>query len=161
MTSRYSAASLSMAAAIVVMLGGVSVYGLTRFSPTVFAAQFTLDHVKCFALQGGTEPVDVQTTEDAFARSYGRRLHVPKASAADGLQLVGVRRCFCGEGPAVHVMYRHLGEALSLYVLRNVSRAAASASAFGHDAVIWTVQGTTYVLVGRESARCSSIWRWI
>src|SRR5947208_2837580 len=41
-TSTYSASSLSMVAVLVVVGGGVSVYGLTRFSPTVLAAQLTI-----------------------------------------------------------------------------------------------------------------------
>src|SRR5712691_4890794 len=59
---RYSLSSLSLGAAFVVILGGVLLYGLTRFSPAVLAAQLTLDHVKCFALHGANEPPDVRST---------------------------------------------------------------------------------------------------
>jgi anti-sigma factor RsiW len=140
-----------MFAAVAIITGGVSVYGLTRMSSTVLAAQLTIDHVKCFALHQSTAPVDVGSAEDQFAQSYGWHLHVPTAPAPDGLQLVGIRRCFCGEGPAVHVMYRHHGEPVSLYVLPHVARAAATPAAFGHDAVIWMDQDTTFVLLGREA----------
>ena len=140
-----------MFAAAVLMAGGVSVYGVTRASSTVLAAQLTLDHVKCFALHASTVPVDAHATEDQFARDYGWRLHVPMAPVADGLQLVGVRRCFCGEGPAVHVMYRHAGEPVSLYVLPHVTRASATADVFGHDAMIWSDHDTTFVLLGKET----------
>ena len=58
MTCTYSPASLSMFAAVVVIASGVSVYGVTRLSPTVLAAQLTLDHVKCFALHESTAPLD-------------------------------------------------------------------------------------------------------
>jgi anti-sigma factor RsiW len=146
----YSPASLSMFAVVLVMAGGVSVYGVTRLSPTVLAAQLTLDHVKCFAIHPSTAPVDVVTTENAFAQEHGWRLHVPSAPLSDHLQLVGVRRCFCGEGPAVHVMYRHDGNPVSLYVLPH-GRATSTASVFGHDAVMWTARDTTYVLLGKES----------
>lgn len=140
-----------MFAAVVIIAGGVSVYGLTRMSPAVLAAQLTLDHVKCFALHASTVPVDVRSTEDQFAQHYGWRLHVPMAPASDGLQLVGVRRCFCGEGPAVHVMYRHHGEPVSLYVLPHVAHSSATAEVFGHDAVIWTNHDSTFVLLGKEA----------
>jgi anti-sigma factor RsiW len=140
-----------MFAAVVIMTGGVSVYGLTRLSPTVLAAQLTLDHLKCFALHDSSDPVDARASEDRFAQEYGWRLHVPTAPAADGLQLVGVRRCFCGEGPAVHVMYRREGEPISLYVLPHVTRSSATADVFGRDALIWSAQDTTFVLLGRES----------
>ncbi len=156
-TCTYSPVSLSMFAVVVVMAGGVSAYGVTRLSPTVLAAQLTLDHLKCFALHGSTAPVDVRSTEDQFAADYGWRLHVPMAPAPDGLQLMGVRRCFCGEGPAVHVMYRHQGQPVSLYVLPHAVQASATREVFGHDAVIWTNQDTTFVLLGKEAP--ASLWR--
>jgi anti-sigma factor RsiW len=151
LTCSYSSTSLSIFAAAVLMAGGVSAYGLTRMSPTVLAAQLTLDHVKCFAAHPSTLPVDARATEDQFARDNGWRLHVPMAPDADGLQLVGVRRCFCAEGPAVHVMYRHGGEPLSLYVLPHVTRAAATADIFGKNALIWSDHDMTFVLLGDES----------
>ena len=77
---------------------------------------------------------------------------MPTAPAADGLQLVGIRRCFCAEGAAVHVMYRHHGEPVSLYLLPRTERPSASTSAFGRDALIWSERDMTYVLLGRESA---------
>jgi anti-sigma factor RsiW len=150
-TCTYSPASLSMFAAVVVIAGGVSVYGVTRASPTVLAAQLTLDHMTCFALHASTVPVDARTTEDQFAQHYGWRPHVPTAPASDGLQLVGVRRCLCAEGSAVHVMYRHEGRPVSLYLLPDTVHSAATAEAFGHDAMIWTDQDTTFVLVGKET----------
>src|SRR5581483_2685825 len=134
LTTIYSPAQLSLVAAAVMILGGASAYGVTRLSATVLAAQLTLDHVKCFPLHRDVTPLSPASSEAAFAEEYGWRLHVPMAPAADALELVGVRRCFCAEGPAVHVMYRHQGEPVSLYVLRNATRPAASADIFGHDA---------------------------
>jgi anti-sigma factor (TIGR02949 family) len=151
MTCTYSPASLSMFAAVIVFAGGVSVYGVTRMSPTVLAAQLTLDHVKCFALHESTAPVDARAAEDQFAQRYGWRFHVPMAPPLDGLQLVGVRRCFCGEGSAAHVMYRHQGAPVSLYVLPHAITASATKDVFGHDAMIWTSHDTTFVLLGKEA----------
>lgn len=151
LTSTYSMSSLSLLVVLVIVGGGVSVYALTRFSPTVLAAQLTLDHAKCFALHGSDVPIDAKNAENQFERSHGWRLQLPRTSPADGLELVGVRQCFCGEGPAVHVMYRHQGQPLSLYVLHAITRAPASTEAFGHDAVMWSKNGSTYVLLGRES----------
>ena len=151
MTSTYPISSLSFIAVLVVIGGGVSVYALTRFSPTVLAAQLTLDHEKCFALHGGSDPIDARAAERQFARDHEWRLQLPYTAPADGLELVGVRQCFCGEGSAVHVMYRYHGKPLSLYVLHDITHASASAEAFGHDARIWSKDGSTYVLLGRES----------
>jgi hypothetical protein len=38
-----------------------------------------------------------------------------------------------------------------LYVLHDTTRPPASTEAFGHDAVMWSKDGSTYVLLGRES----------
>ena len=144
-----SVTSLSMAAALVLIAGGVLLYGLTRLSPTVLAAQLTLDHIKCFAVDAGEAAVDVRASELQYERDYGMALRLPRPAVA-GLDLVGVRRCYCGEGAAAHAMYRLRGSPVSLYVMRNSNHARASAEAFGHDAVIWSGGDATYVLVGRE-----------
>ena len=148
-TTRSTIASLVMAAALVFVVGGVLLYALTGFSPAVLAAQLTLDHVKCFAVHDADTAVDVDATEEQYAREYGTAIHLPRQSI-NGLQLVGMRRCFCGEGTAAHAMYRLHGNAVSLYVIRNVTRERASTDVFGHDAVIWSKGDTTYVLLGRQ-----------
>jgi anti-sigma factor (TIGR02949 family) len=150
-TSTYSISALSLVAVLVIVGGGVSVYALTRFSPTVLAAQLTLDHAKCFALHASRDPIDAKEAAVEFEHAHGWRLRLPQTPPADGLELVDVRQCFCGEGPAVHVMYRHQGRPLSLYVLHDITHAPASTGAFGHDAVMWSKAGSTYVLLGRES----------
>ena len=141
--------TLSMAAALVIVLGGVLLYSLTRLSPTVLAAQLTLDHVKCFAVDSAATAIDVRATENQYARDYGWRVQLPRA-AIDGLELVGLRRCLCAEGAAAHAMYRLNGRPVSLYVIPDASRDRAATDVFGHDAVIWSRQDITYVLVGKE-----------
>ena len=74
---------------------------------------------------------------------------LPRAAIA-GLQLVGTRRCFCGEGVAAHAMYRLHGRPVSLYIIPDASRERASTEVFGHDAVIWSKSNATYVLLGKE-----------
>lgn len=145
----FSLRTLSLAAALLLM-GGVLLYGLTRLSPTVLAAQLTLDHLKCFAVDRPNTPVDASATEQGFERDHGWFVHLPRASVA-GLALVGVRQCFCAQGGATaHVMYRFDGRPVSLYILPDVNRSPASADVFGHDAVIWSKNGNTYVLLGTE-----------
>lgn len=139
--------SLSIAAALALVVGGVLLYGLTGV-PTVLAAQLTLDHVTCFAVHASSASVDPRDSEARYAREYGQAVRLPRAAVA-GLQLVGVRRCYCGEGAAAHAMYRLNGRAVSLYIIPDASRARASADVFGHDAVIWSNADTTYVLVSR------------
>jgi anti-sigma factor RsiW len=147
--SRSTFTSISMAAALTIVLGGVLLYSLTGLSPTVLAAQLTLDHVKCFAVDSAQAPVDVQASEQQYERDYGRHVELPRADIA-GLQLVGLRRCFCGEGAAAHAMYRLDGRPVSLYVIPGAHRERASTDVFGHDALIWSKDNTTYVLVSKE-----------
>jgi anti-sigma factor RsiW len=149
-TGSFSIGSFALAAALTLVLGGVLMYSLTGLSPTVLAAQLTLDHVTCFAVHNSTTPVDARASEEQFARNHGWRIRLPETAVA-GLQLVGVRRCYCGEGQTAHVMYRLHGRPVSLYMLPDVDRSRASTDVFGHDAVIWSKQGMTYVLLGRES----------
>jgi anti-sigma factor RsiW len=148
-TTRSTITSLSMAAALVLVVGGVLLYALTGLSPAVLAAQLTLDHIKCFAVHDSDTPVDARASEQQYARDYGAEVHLPRADVA-GLQLVGFRRCFCGEGPAAHAMYRLNGRPVSLYMIPDASRDRASTDVFGHDAVIWSRENVTYVLLGKE-----------
>ena len=143
-------ASFSIAAALTFVLGGVLLFSLTGLSPTVLAAQLTLDHLKCFAVDSPTVPVDARASEEQYARDYGRQVRLPRAEVA-GLQLVGMRRCYCGEGAAAHAMYRLNGRPVSLYVIPDARRDRASTEVFGHDAVIWSNENVTYVLVSQES----------
>ena len=148
-TIRSTIATLSLAAALVIVVGGVLLYALTGLSPTVLAAQLTLDHVACFAVHDTDAPVDVRASEQRYAQEYGGAIQLPRATIS-GLQLVGLRRCFCGEGVAAHAMYRLNGRPVSLYVIPDASRDRTSTDVFGHDAVIWSKGTATYVLLSRE-----------
>lgn len=148
-TTRSTITSLSLAAALAIVVGGVLLYALTGLSPAVLAAQLTLDHVTCFAVHDTTAPVDAGASEAQYARDYGAVIHLPRPAMA-GLQLVGMRRCYCGEGAAAHAMYRLDGRPVSLYVIPDASRDRASTDVFGHDAVIWSKGNITYVLLGKE-----------
>ena len=77
-----------------------------------------------------------------FASDHGWQIHLPLITTA-GLQLVGVRQCFCAEGGATaHAMYRLDGRPISLYILPEVNRASASASVFGHVVIARAPSGT-------------------
>jgi hypothetical protein len=141
--------SLSMAAALLLVVGGVLLYALTGLSPTVLAAQLTLDHVTCFAVHDAAAPVDVGASEEQYERAYGADIRLPRV-VIDGLQLVNMRRCFCGEGVAAHAMYRLHGRAVSLYVIPDAHRGRASMDVLWHDAVMWSNGNATYVLVSKE-----------
>jgi anti-sigma factor RsiW len=149
--ARRSLGTFFIAASLLLAGGGVLVYVLTRLSPTVLAAQLMLDHVKCFAVGQPTSPVEAGATEQQFERDHGWVVRLPRVAVA-GLELVAVRQCFCAQGGATaHAMYRFEGRPVSLYILPDVNRARATAGVFAHDALIWSRDGNTYVLLGQET----------
>ena len=75
-----------------------------------------------------------------------------ESSAADGIRLIGARRCLYADGWVPHVMYRVGSRNVSLYRLDGVSRASANVIAFGHRSHIWTRGRATYALVWPEEA---------
>jgi anti-sigma factor RsiW len=90
--------------------------------------------------------------ERMFADRYGWRVRVPPSSPADGIQLIGAKRCvFDGRG-VPHILYRVNGEEMSLYVMDGVQRAPADLVAAGRRARMWSRHDTTFVLVSPTSA---------
>jgi anti-sigma factor RsiW len=151
-TWRSRLAPLSLAASLVVVVGGAFLYQATHRSARVMAAELTADHVKCFAMNAalGTHerPSSVEST---MLSSFDWRMHLPAEPAREGLELVGARLCLYGEGKIAHIMYRHEGRPLSLFMLPNSQRAQDLIEVLGHEAAIWCVNNRTFVLVARES----------
>ena len=141
----------SMAAALVVSLVGVLLYFVTASSTTTLAAQLTLDHVKCFVLTGDpTAPVKPDIVEAQLRERYGWTIDVPGDSEANQLRLVGGRRCLYGEGTVAHILYRHNGAPLSLFMLPDKVKSSEIVDVMGHEAIIWAQNHRTFVLLGSE-----------
>jgi anti-sigma factor RsiW len=139
-------------ATAVILLTALIGYGALSHSPTLLVAGLTLDHLKCFALNARTAPADAHAVEATLERDYGWRVGVPAGLAAQALTLVGARRCLSSDGTTAHVMYRHDGRAVSLFVFPNGAPHAATATSFaGYPARVWSRAGRTYVLVGSET----------
>ena len=140
-----------MAAALVLALAGVLMYGLTASSTTTLAAQLTLDHVKCFVLTGDpTAPVRPEVVQAQLRERYGWAIDVPGDSEANQLRLLGGRRCLYGEGTIAHILYRHRGAPLSLFMLPDEVRSSEIIDVMGHNAIIWARNDRTFVLLGSE-----------
>ena len=114
----------------------------------LFAAQLAIDHVRCFIVHLGTidgaEPEDVQRQ---FRERYGWGVDVPSANDELGLTLIAARRCPLWLGSHAHLLYRHGGRDLSLYVTPGQTRPAETLGVLGHVERIWNANGQVYALV--------------
>ena len=136
----------------------------TQRSDTLLAAQLTADHMKCFrAFPPQAASADAGQVEAMLEARYGWDVHVPPSSPAEGLGLLGARRCLYADGRIPHVMYRVHGQDLSLFILEGVSRADADVRSLGHRARIWSRGPNTFVLVssatGADLAKVASYVR--
>lgn len=141
----------ALVASLVILVGGAFVYQLTDRSSTVMAAELVADHTKCFAMNAllGTHE-GPSAVESAMLAGFGWRLHLPENPAQVGLELVGSRPCLYGEGEIAHVMYRHDGKPVSLFMLPKSARAEQLVEVLGHQAKIWCVGNRTFVLIAQE-----------
>ncbi len=144
-------APFALAASLVAIVGGAFVYQATDKSARVLAAELVADHAKCFALNGalGTRQL-AATVEQSMAASFDWQMHLPENPARAGLELVGARPCLYGEGRVAHIMYRHDGHPVSLFMLPDTARAQQLVGVLGHEAAIWCEKNRTFVLVARE-----------
>jgi len=141
---------LSLAASVLLAVAGVFIYGSFDRGARAFATQLMLDHVKCFTMEPRA-PADASALAARWERRHGWPLKVPPTR--DSLELLGVRLCLSSEGRTAHVMYRHDGRPLSLYVARDTApgRTSRALEVMGHQTVIWSEGDRTFALVGRES----------
>jgi anti-sigma factor RsiW len=144
-------APFALAASLVVVVGGAFLYQATESSARLLAAELTADHVKCFAMNSalGTHQMPA-AVESSMASAFNWRMQLPEHPAQAGLELVGSRPCLYAEGKIAHIMYRHHGHPVSLFMLPRSARAQQLVKVFGHQAAIWCVGSRTFVLIARE-----------
>jgi anti-sigma factor RsiW len=85
-----------------------------------------------------------------MASHFGWTLHLPADPEQAGLELVGARPCLYGEGRVAHLMYRHHGVPVSIFMLPRSIRPQELLEVMGHEAAVWTVGQRTFVLVAQE-----------
>ena len=150
-------AALSLVAATVLVLFAMA----TAQSSVLLAQQLTVDHWKCIRFSSPVLPLDSPDAR-VLERRHGWDLRVPPSSAADGVTLVGVRRCLYGLGSIPHVVYRAGDQHLSLFVLNGVTRPRADVDTLGYHSTIWSEGPSTYVLVSeRANARLTQAARYM
>ena len=119
------------------------------------ATQLTVDHVTCAKFgPGRTQTRTPAELERLWRDTRREEVAIPAGSAADGLRLTGLRRCFSVRGGVAHVMYDQGGAPVSLFILRGAGAGGTAASreleAVGHKAILWTSGSNTYMLIGRR-----------
>jgi anti-sigma factor RsiW len=141
---------MALAATLVLALAGSAFYGAVVNPSRAVAAQLTLDHLKCFALfetPSGVAPAAVQAE---LKSRLGIDIVLPAGQAADGLILVGGRRCLYLDGSIAHLLYRKHAVAVSLFVLPTGAKLSQTdLDVLGHSAVAFTKGGRTWVALAR------------
>lgn len=144
---------LSLAATLLLAVGGVFLYGL-KGGTEALAAQLVADHVKCFEFS--PEPTilpDPRAMARDWAALRGWDLKVPESATAEDLQFTGLRRCISTEGLTAHLMYKWKGQPLSVFVLnsdrKHIGPVPHLVERFGQEAVMWSKGGRTYAVVAR------------
>jgi anti-sigma factor RsiW len=144
-------APVALAASLIVVVGGAFLYQATDRSARLLAAELTADHVKCFAMNSalGTHQMPA-AVESSMASTFQWRMHLPEDPARAGLELVGARPCMYAQGTIAHIMYRHEGRPVSLFMLPKTARTPELVKVLGHQAAIWCAGDRTFVLISRE-----------
>ena len=145
-------APLGAAASLVLIVGSAFLYQATARSSHVLAAELAADHMKCFAMNAvlGTHQ-SADAVQSSMASAFGWNVRLPFGSDRPDLELVGARPCLYGEGKVAHIMYRHNGQPLSLFMLPRTERPEELVETLGHECAIWSTADRTFVLVSREA----------
>jgi anti-sigma factor RsiW len=147
-----SLAPLAAAASLVLIVGSAFLYQATAHSSHVLAAELAADHMKCFAMNAVLRTHESpQAVQNSMASWFGWNMQSPLGSDRESLELVGGRPCFYGEGRVAHIMYRHNGQPLSLFMLPRTERPEELVATLGHQCAIWSTADRTFVLVSREA----------
>ena len=146
---------LPLAAAATVVLAVAAVFALgLNDKVQALAFQMSLDHAKCARFNNSATPADPATAAQQWASKFGWPITVPPSSPPAGLELRAVRRCGVTDGRVAHLIYEWNGEPLSVYVLpTQVIGGPAEVERFGHESVMWTQNGRTYVVLSNAPRR--------
>jgi hypothetical protein len=139
-----------MAAGLVLVIAGGATYRATVGSTQVIAAELAADHVKCIMMNAvlGTHDT-AESVYSEMKQGFGWDAHLPEHPEQADLELVGSRPCLYERGKIAHIMYRHHGVAVSVYMLPGTERSDEFRKAFGHEAAIWSDSDRTFVLIAR------------
>lgn len=140
----------ALAATAVLAVSGAILYRVTVGAPHAIAAELVGDHAKCFLLNTVLRTHQSIGEVEAYLRAgFDWSVELPKHAEDADLHLVGSRPCLYEDGKVAHIMYRHRGVAVSVFMLPGVQYAHDTIHALGHDAIVWTGDRRTFVLVAK------------
>jgi hypothetical protein len=140
----------AVAATVLLGVAGAALYRLTVGAPQAIAAELAADHAKCFALNTIVRTHQSVGEVQAYLRSgFDWEAELSTHAEDADLHVVGARPCLYERGKVAHVMYRHRGVPVSIFMLPGVQYAPNALRAFGHDAVIWNDTQRTFVLIAK------------
>ena len=144
-----------LAAAATIVLAFAAVFGLGLNNKVqALAVQMTIDHVKCARFNTSPTAADPVLMAQQWTAKGGWPLTVPASSEPAGLELRSVRRCGVTDGRVAHLIYDWRGEPLSVYVLNSEAvEGTSQVQRFGHQSVMWSQNGRTYVVLTGASRR--------
>ncbi len=144
---------LSVAATVLLAVGGVFMAGQQERLEASFVAQLAIDHEKCFTEFGTGHPrLDAAQAEARLAAEPGFDVWVPASLDRDQISLVDVRVCDYDGGSMAHLLYEVEGQPVSLFVIPEARHAERSREVMGLHARLWSNDAAACVLVGREDA---------
>jgi anti-sigma factor RsiW len=142
--------SLAAAAVLLLAAGGAIGYRATFGATQAIAAELTADHIKCLMLNAVMRTHDsVEDVEADLQSGFGWTARLPEHPEQADLELVGSRPCLYEHGKIAHIMYRHKGVPVSIFMLPATQERDGFLESLGHDAVVWSDAERTYVLIAR------------
>ena len=93
---------------------------------------------------------EAAAVEGAMRAGFDWPLRIKAGFAEVGLELIGSRPCLSGEGRVAHIMCRHNGRPVSIFMLPQRVRAEEAVEVMGHQARIWSSDGRTFVMIANE-----------
>lgn len=144
---RPRAVTVSLAALLMVFAASAILSLATRRSEGLLAAQLTGDHSWCFSRVAGVSHGDAPELERMLLDRYGWDMRIPPSSVADGVELIGAKRCYYAGGALPHVLYRVNGREMSLYMIEGEARPPSDIVTGGHRSRVWSRDNRTYVLL--------------
>lgn len=141
---------VAVAATLLLAIGGVAAYRATAGATQAIAAELTADHLKCFLMNGVLATHETEAEAEAYLRSaFDWHAELPDDPQEADMELVGSRWCLYEHGKVAHVMYKHNGVPVSIFMLPGTTRERSLTRALGHDAVVWADGQRTFVLVAK------------